>query len=461
MKRHLHRAFLGLTVASLMLPEISFGQDEDLPRALRVERITGSEQPPSPPVSGTTSTESPTDANSTPPSRDPTPATTGANPKETAPQEESDRTSVADPSGSVAPRSESNRAAPPTVLHYGPPVRSRGWYDNRHELVAPHTSTWHPAPNSFVRPARHPSYLHVSGSHPALEPHPDTCATGCLTTPGTWLTGLDHWFLPSDHQFDDFVSPLSNPVYFEDPRTLTELRFIYLRQKVPLTAVGGEVQVFAMQARAALTDRLSIIATKDGFITSSNPLIEDGWADVNVGLKYNLLTDPDAGRILSGGLTYEIPLGSTRTLQGNGDGVFHPFLTGGLRIGNGHLMSATGLLLPADPAAESRVGYWSNHLDGRIGQSHFFWVGELNWYHWLGAGQQTSVKGIPVTGLEGGDLFNLGLAGVSGNDIVTAAVGLRYKPSGHLELGLAWEAPLTERRDLLDNRLTVDCILRY
>ena len=63
--------------------------------------------------------------------------------------------------------------------------------------------------------------------------------------------------------------------------------------------------------------------------------------------------------------------------------------------------------------------------------------------------------------IEGGELFNLGSQGVAGNDIVTGAVGFRYKPSDHLELGLAWEAPLTERRDVLDNRMTFDCILRY
>lgn len=63
--------------------------------------------------------------------------------------------------------------------------------------------------------------------------------------------------------------------------------------------------------------------------------------------------------------------------------------------------------------------------------------------------------------IEGGDLFNFGSTNVAGNDIVTGAFGLKYSPSYKMELGVAWEAPLTDRRDVLDNRLTVDAIFRY
>ncbi|MCA9187124.1 MAG: hypothetical protein KDA99_15965 [Planctomycetales bacterium] len=110
---------------------------------------------------------------------------------------------------------------------------------------------------------------------------------------------------------------MTNPVFFEDPRTLTEARIIYLRHKVPLAATGGDVNLLAVQLRAALTDRLSIIATKDGYAWSTNPLIDDGWADVAAGLKYTLLRDPCRQRLLSVGLTYEMPVGTPGTQQGN------------------------------------------------------------------------------------------------------------------------------------------------
>ena len=58
------------------------------------------------------------------------------------------------------------------------------------------------------------------------------------------------------------------------------------------------------------------------------------------------------------------------------------------------------------------------------------------------------------------DIINLGSTGVAGNDIVTGAVGMKYKPSVYQEIGVAWEVPVTDRRDILENRLTVDWIVR-
>lgn len=263
-------------------------------------------------------------------------------------------------------------------------------------------------------------------------------------------------FAPSDHGFSDFISPMTNPVFFEDPRTLTEARLIYLHHKVPGAALGGNVDVFAMQIRAALTERLSIIATKDGYAVSNNPLIDDGWADITAGLKYNLYRNYEYQQLLSVGLTYELPTGSQRTLQGNGDGTFNMFVTGGAELLPGmHWISASGFILPVDTSAESQLWFWSNHFDQQLTQSIYF-LTEFNWYHWMKSGDNSALSGV-----EGGDLFNLGSTGVAGNDIVTGAFGLKFKPSVHLELGVCWEVPLTQRRDVLENRLTVDCILRY
>ncbi len=269
---------------------------------------------------------------------------------------------------------------------------------------------------------------------------------------GCRLLGL---VAPSDTCFSDFISPMTNPVFFEDPRTLTEARLIYLRQRVPITAGGGDVNLIAMHVRAALNDRLSIIATKDGYATSSNDFIDDGWADVAAGLKYNLFADHERRRLLSGGVVFELPVGSTRTLQGNGDGLFDIFLTGGAEINGWHVLSGTGFLLPADSSAESQMWYWSNHIDRRIGCTNLYLLGEANWYHWMRSGK------VGLNGVEGGDLFNLGSRGVAGNDIVTGALGMKYKPHHRMEVGVAWEAPLTKRRDVMDNRLTFDFILRY
>ncbi|MCA8998555.1 MAG: hypothetical protein KDA80_16265, partial [Planctomycetaceae bacterium] len=252
------------------------------------------------------------------------------------------------------------------------------------------------------------------------------------------------------------ISPMTNPVFFEDPRTVTEARFIFLNNSIPNALGGGDAQLYATQLRVALSDDISIIAAKDGFIVSQNPLLDDGFADISVGLKANVWKDACLQRILSVGASYELPIGSTRALQGNGDGEFHLFATGGTEfLGNMHYVTASGFRLPANTAQESQVWYWSNHVDLQAGDTGLYLFGETNWYHWMRSG-----NAFPVP-VEGVDLINLGAVGVAGNDIATAAFGVKYKPSCHTELGIAYEIPMTDRRDILQNRLTFDWILRY
>jgi hypothetical protein len=150
-------------------------------------------------------------------------------------------------------------------------------------------------------------------------------------------------------------------------------------------------------------------------------------------------------------------MGTPRTRQARGDGIFNLFLTGGAELFDcGHWLSGVGGLLPVDGDANSSFVYWSNHFDYQVRKG---WYGllECNWYHWAADGDNR----LGLTGLDGGDLFNLGSAGVEGNDIVTGAFGGKYKPNRNTEIGLAYEVPLTDRRDVLENRLTADLIFRY
>ena len=50
---------------------------------------------------------------------------------------------------------------------------------------------------------------------------------------------------------------------------------------------------------------------------------------------------------------------------------------------------------------------------------------------------------------------------VVGNDLLTQAVGVKFKPMRHTEIGLAYEFPLTDFKDVIDSRLMVDLILRF
>lgn len=288
------------------------------------------------------------------------------------------------------------------------------------------------------------------------------CSVSCDSSGCDGLGGCDDGLLGlglikhSDKCFNDFISPMTNPVFFEDPRTLSEVRFIFLNHNLPAGLGGNSVQVYAMQVRAAITERLSIIATKDGFIYTQSPVLDSGFADLNAGLKYNLYRDVAKGRILSIGGTFEAPTGSKKSLQGNGNGELNLFVTGGTRIGQqGHWISASGLRQPMDTHLENQLFYFSNHLDRRIGDRPLYAFTELNVYNY-----QSSGTAFPLS-VEGGDLFNLGSPGITGNTLVTNAIGMKAKPRSNMEVGVAYEYNLADRQGLLKDRLTADWIIRY
>src|SRR5688572_20190245 len=129
------------------------------------------------------------------------------------------------------------------------------------------------------------------------------------------------------------VSPVANPLFFEDPHIRTEIRPIFAYHRIGddlLDGAGlvgvseGTARYYALQLRWAVTDRLAIIATKDGYIDTdfedAPALSDDGWADIAAGVKYALIRNDEHQFILTPGVKFEIPTGSLDVFQGNGDG---------------------------------------------------------------------------------------------------------------------------------------------
>jgi hypothetical protein len=294
-------------------------------------------------------------------------------------------------------------------------------------------------------------------------------AASCLPKLDSFASKLGCGFIQkSDRCFDDFISPMIDFVHFEDPRNLTELRPIFVHHRFPNALgpagipAGGSAQLYAMQFRIALTERLSLIAVKDGYIVDNsdgvlNGLLDSGWADVTAGLKYNLIRNVQTGTLLSTGFTYEIPMGSENALQSLGDGQFHLFATGGQRLfdGNAHVLSSFGWQLPVDQSAQSTTIHWNNHFDVRIHDKVYLFT-ENSWWHWTkGAGDG---RALGVSGL---DIINLDANNIEGNDVVTHNVGMKLKPKRNMELGMAYEFPLTSFEDIIKDRWTFDAIIRY
>jgi len=253
-----------------------------------------------------------------------------------------------------------------------------------------------------------------------------SCGPGGCNLIGDAVDGIlgSGLLMKSECEYSDFISPTTNPVYFEDPRQLTELRPVFIQHRLPPALGAGTVQVIAVQARVRISERLSIIAIKDGFVTASPAApLDDGWADIAAGFKYSLYRNACCGRLLSVGATYELPSGERSALQGNGDGEFNMFASYGTRIGcRSHWISTLGFRLPANIIEESQSVYWSNHLDYRLNKKLYAFT-EFNYYHYTKSGG----GGYGLSTIEGGDLFNLGSDSVTGNSLVTGAIGLKYK----------------------------------
>lgn len=262
----------------------------------------------------------------------------------------------------------------------------------------------------------------------------------------------------------NMASPVTNPVNFEDPRINTEARLIYMNHELDSDFItgGGDIQVYALQLRAALTDSLAFIATKDGYI-DFNPdgVLEDenGFANVTPGFKYAFLQDGDAGQIGTVGLRYEIPLGSDEVFQGEGDGFVNPFVSGAVALcETTSLIAASGLRIPVDGKDST---FWD--LDVHVDKAFETQLGTLypslsvNMVHVLDAGRRLDMAD------EGLDLISFGSTQSEGKTMVVGGVGTRLRMSEKADWGIAYQFPLTTGRgsNVTDWRVTSDLIFSF
>lgn len=264
----------------------------------------------------------------------------------------------------------------------------------------------------------------------------------------------------SDHDFDSFIGPITNPILSKDPRSNTYVRPMFINNHIPGDhALGaGSGQIYAMQVNIALTERLSLIADKDGIarIDSDGGIHDSGWLNLAAGLKYTFWRDVECQTIAAAGFMFEAPWGEESVFQGRGSGVFTSFITGGQKIGeNIHVLNTFGYQFAANTHYNSNFFYDSFHIDYGI-CGWLYPLAELNWFHYTKGGDQ-----LPSFVGEGDGLLNLGTNGVEGNNLVTVAFGAKAKVSCNIEVGAAWEFPITGRKDLIENRLVTELILRY
>lgn len=265
-------------------------------------------------------------------------------------------------------------------------------------------------------------------------------------------------FLTGLKGFEKFHEPLGQPIYFESPFNDTGLRALYLKHNFSdqSTLAGGDVTIYALQARVALSERWQFIATKDGYSDLDSGIIQDkGWNDIAAGFKFVAYSDQPSNTVVSTGLRYMADNGTQAILQGAYD-EWSPFVSFAKGFGDGHLVGNATLRIPTDTADGNTVGHWDLHFDYDVNpgsEAVFAPLVEVHGVHYLTDG----ASGLNVGGL---DYANLG--STPADDFVAwAGIGGRLE-FGRFECGACYEFALTDPdKDIMESRITVDFIVRW
>lgn len=277
---------------------------------------------------------------------------------------------------------------------------------------------------------------------------------------------------PAIDGFSNAINPISNPTLSDLALPQTNVHAMLIHQKLPSQVnlggagvdLGGDLNLVAIQLEYALNERLSIVATKDGYIdfNPENTLTDqEGFANLAAGLKYAFIYDPASQFALAGSAIVELPTGNRDVFQGYGDGAVNLQVHALKLLDKWQFSGSAGVHLPLDGDAESLTGFASGHISYRLTE-RFIPLAEINLYHTFSDGDGSETP-ISVTDFEGGDLINLGSSNAYENrDAVTAALGFRYILSDSVNLGAAYEIPLTDESDgLMDSRVTIDIVWKF
>lgn len=279
---------------------------------------------------------------------------------------------------------------------------------------------------------------------------------------------------------DGFHKPIVQPYLFEDPFITTGAYPYYVYHDFPNKSAfqGGDAHVAALQLRAALTDRLAFIATKDGFMwrRPDNPLLDDtqGWLNLGAGFKYLLFEDEERGIYVSPALRFEFDSGSTDNYQDHGDGLVIPSLSAAWALGGFHLIGGLGGNIPIDGGDNSSNVFYHLYADYEVHPrfSPFVQISGIRWIESGNGEMPVPLKhgelplGVVQDALgtgrfEGADIANLGSQGVDNLDLITAAVGGHIKLTEHVTWSLAYERAITNHKGIFQQRFTTALAIEF
>ncbi len=260
-------------------------------------------------------------------------------------------------------------------------------------------------------------------------------------------------------------TPVTNPLFFEEAQIRSDVRPIFIHHNLRSTIdsglgalpLDGDAQVFAIQLRYAVNDRLAIIATKDGYI-DFNPdatlAKDEGFADIGFGVKYALIHDDENEFILTGGLKFEAPSGNTGVLQGNGSGEWNPFLSAAKAWDDFSIAGHFGARVPNDSDDETSQLHYGLQAAYEVHRCFTPFVAG-NAFTVLSEG-----TGLPLAA-EGFDLVNFGSSAAKNTTQAALGLGFRSRLRDNIDLGFAYEFGITNPKDIFDDRYTIDLVIRF
>ncbi len=245
-----------------------------------------------------------------------------------------------------------------------------------------------------------------------------------------------------------FVAPVTSPYFAENSFITSDVRAWYLYHEFPNNVLGGDVQVAAVQVRLALTDRLQLVAYKDGYAWFDDTVVNDqGMMDIAAGLKWNFYRDLEAQLSMALGVGYEIAAGDDDVLQD--DDELRLWFSADKGFDDLHVGFTFNYFYPTggeDALGDAERISWHVHLDYYLCEC-FSPVIEFNGYHTIDA---SSTMPLPFTGI---DVTNLG--GGESEDVITMGIGGAFRLSEDLSLRIGYEFPLTDDIDLFGDRWTL------
>lgn len=263
----------------------------------------------------------------------------------------------------------------------------------------------------------------------------------------------------------DFAEPVGNPLYFESPFIESQIKLLYLWHDFPSNSQigGGQLNAWAVQVRIALTDRLAIVAPKDGWTELNAGILprESGTNDFAIGLKYALIMDEDEKFMLTTGLRWEWHNGSRGILQGRdrSDNELTPYVSFAKGWKSFNLIGNLSARMPTDRNDGNHIVSWDLHIDKEIAPDTlpgFYPLLEIHALHYL-----TNANRFPLS-VGGLDYGNIGSSDVRGKSVFWGDLGFRWKLTPNLSWGVAYGFPISDpRNSIFNQRITVDFILSF